>query len=31
MLARILAGFYHPIIHIGLGLEFRDRVMIAEG
>jgi hypothetical protein len=31
MITRILGGFYHPFIHMGFGLEFRDRVVLAEG
>lgn len=31
MLARTHAGAIHPLIHIGFGLEFKDRVVLAEG
>ena len=31
MLARFLAGIYHPFIHIGYGLEFGIDGMVAEG
>ncbi|WVQ82439.1 hypothetical protein IAT38_004567 [Cryptococcus sp. DSM 104549] len=31
MLNRLVAGVLHPFIHIGFGLEFDDRVVLAEG
>lgn len=31
MLDRLVAGVLHPFIQIGFGLEFRDRVVVAEG
>lgn len=31
MLLRLCAGVYHPIIHAGFGLEFKDRLVLAEG
>lgn len=31
MMVRFLSGAFHPWIHIGFGLEFRDRVTLAEG
>jgi hypothetical protein len=31
MLMRFMAGAFHPFIHTGFGLEFRDRVTLAEG
>ncbi|KAI0121119.1 hypothetical protein BJ170DRAFT_644932 [Xylariales sp. AK1849] len=30
MLARMYEGAYHPIIHLGLGVEFRQPVIVAE-
>lgn len=30
MLVRMVAGVLHPFIHTGFGLEFRDRVVLAE-
>ncbi|KAF1968750.1 hypothetical protein BU23DRAFT_479364 [Bimuria novae-zelandiae CBS 107.79] len=30
MLARLFAGFLHPIIHLGFGIEFRQPAIIAE-
>lgn len=31
MLARLMAGFLHPIIHLGFGIEFEQPAIIAEG
>ncbi|CAC9890338.1 unnamed protein product [Aureobasidium pullulans] len=31
MLARMFAGFLHPIIHLGFGIEFHQPAIIAEG
>ena len=31
MTVRLVAGVFHPFIHIGFGLEFRDIVVLAEG
>lgn len=31
LLARLYAGFLHPIIHIGFGIEFQQPAIIAEG
>ncbi|KAF1928300.1 uncharacterized protein M421DRAFT_420851 [Didymella exigua CBS 183.55] len=31
LLARLYAGFLHPIIHIGFGVEFQQPAIIAEG
>ncbi|WVQ77260.1 hypothetical protein IAR50_006943 [Cryptococcus sp. DSM 104548] len=31
MLSRLMAGALHPIIHVGFGLEFGDRIILAEG
>ena len=31
MLARLYEGAYHPIIHLGLGIEFQEGAIIAEG
>ncbi|KAK9418019.1 putative HypA [Seiridium unicorne] len=31
MLARMYEGAYHPIIHLGLGIEFNEEHIIAEG
>ncbi|KAI5202443.1 hypothetical protein E4T38_05602 [Aureobasidium subglaciale] len=31
MLARMYAGFLHPIIHLGFGIEFHQPAIIAEG
>jgi hypothetical protein len=30
MLARLYEGAYHPIIHLGLGIEFQQPGIIAE-
>jgi hypothetical protein len=31
MLVRMFAGFLHPIIHLGFGIEFRQPAIVAEG
>ncbi|KAJ9114282.1 hypothetical protein QFC22_005734 [Naganishia vaughanmartiniae] len=31
MFHRFMAGIFHPFIHTGFGLEFKDQVMLAEG
>lgn len=31
MTMALVAGIIHPLIHIGNGLEFDDRVLVAEG
>jgi hypothetical protein len=31
MLVRLFAGFLHPFIHIGYGIEFKQPALIAEG
>ncbi|WWD17510.1 hypothetical protein CI109_101951 [Kwoniella shandongensis] len=31
MIDRLMAGVLHPFIHVGFGLEFGDRVVLAEG
>nr|XP_019046071.1 hypothetical protein I302_04811 [Kwoniella bestiolae CBS 10118]OCF25001.1 hypothetical protein I302_04811 [Kwoniella bestiolae CBS 10118] len=31
MIDRLVGGLYHPFIHVGFGLEFNDRIILAEG
>jgi hypothetical protein len=31
MFYRFMAGIFHPFIHTGFGIEFKDQVMLAEG
>ncbi|WVQ67892.1 uncharacterized protein L199_006097 [Kwoniella botswanensis] len=31
MIDRLVGGLFHPFIHVGFGLEFNDRVVLAEG
>ncbi|WRT66146.1 uncharacterized protein IL334_003099 [Kwoniella shivajii] len=31
MIDRLVGGVFHPFIHVGFGLEFNDRIVLAEG